>query len=52
MSRIKVAPLAEFPTDVGLRVEVGEHRVAVFRVGDIAYAPGMEPLSASPPAKR
>jgi 3-phenylpropionate/trans-cinnamate dioxygenase ferredoxin subunit len=40
MARIEVAPLAEFPTDSGLQVEVGEHRVAVFRVGDVAYALG------------
>lgn len=40
MAQIRVAPLAEFPDGVGLRVEVGEHRVALFKVGSEVYAIG------------
>jgi 3-phenylpropionate/trans-cinnamate dioxygenase ferredoxin subunit len=40
MARVQVAPLDDFPHDTGLRVEVGESRVAMFRVGDRVYAVG------------
>jgi 3-phenylpropionate/trans-cinnamate dioxygenase ferredoxin subunit len=40
MSQVVVAPLAELPEGRGIRVEVGEHRVAVFRIGDSVYAIG------------
>lgn len=40
MTQISVAPLAEFSDGVGLRVEVGEHRVAIFKVGSEVYAIG------------
>lgn len=40
MARVEIAPVAEIPVETGLRVEVGEHRVALFRVGDDFYALG------------
>lgn len=40
MTRVQVAPLQDFPQEAGLRVEVGEHRVAMFRVGPDIYAIG------------
>ena len=40
MARVVVAPLADFPEGAGLRVEVGEHRIAMFKVGDAVYALG------------
>lgn len=40
MARVEIAPLADFPEGAGLRVEVGEHRVAMFKVGDVVYALG------------
>ena len=40
MARVRVAPLAELPNEAGVRVEVGDHRIAVFRVGDQVYALG------------
>ena len=40
MTRVEIAPLADFPEGVGLRVEVGEHRVAMFKIGDAIYALG------------
>ena len=38
MPRIEIAPLAEFPEGAGLRVDVGDHRIAMFKVGDAIYA--------------
>lgn len=38
MTRVEIAPLADFPEGAGLRVDVGEHRVAMFRIGDAIYA--------------
>ncbi|MCP4965177.1 MAG: non-heme iron oxygenase ferredoxin subunit [bacterium] len=35
-----MAPLADIPNEVGLRLEIGEHRIAMFRVGDGIYAIG------------
>ena len=40
MSRVVIAPLSELPEGRGLRVEVGNHRVAVFRIGESVYAIG------------
>lgn len=40
MARIEIAPVADFPQGSGLRVEVGEHRVAMFKVGESIYALG------------
>jgi 3-phenylpropionate/trans-cinnamate dioxygenase ferredoxin subunit len=40
VARVQIAPLADFPDETGLRVEVGEHRVAMFRVGEDIYAIG------------
>ncbi len=38
--QIALGPVAEMPEGRGLRVEFGEHRVAVFRIGDSVYAIG------------
>ena len=38
--RVKLAPLEAFEDGSGVRVEVGEHRVAVFRIGTAVYAIG------------
>lgn len=40
MSRVRVAPVAELPDQAGVRVDVGEHRIALFRVGEQLYALG------------
>lgn len=40
MARVRVAPVSDFPNETGLKVEVGEHRVAMFRVGSDIYAIG------------
>ncbi len=37
---VRIAPLAELPQGRGVRVEVGEHRIAIFRIGDDVYAIG------------
>ena len=39
-SRISLGKTADLPAGSGLRVEHGDHRVAVFRVGDSIYAIG------------
>lgn len=36
----RLAPLSELPDGRGVRVEVGDHRIAVFRIGDDVYAIG------------
>ena len=36
----KIAPFDEFPDGRGLRVEIGEHRIAMFRIGGTVYAIG------------
>jgi 3-phenylpropionate/trans-cinnamate dioxygenase ferredoxin component len=36
----KVGRFDQFPEGRGLRVEIGEHRIAMFRVGDVVYAIG------------
>ncbi|MEA1902075.1 MAG: non-heme iron oxygenase ferredoxin subunit [Actinomycetota bacterium] len=38
--KIEVAALDSLPRDGGVRVKVGDHRIAVFRVGDDVYALG------------
>jgi 3-phenylpropionate/trans-cinnamate dioxygenase ferredoxin subunit len=40
MDRIRIAALSDLPEDRGVRVEIGEHRIAVFRLGDDVYAVG------------
>ena len=37
---VKIAPLEQLPEGRGVRVEVGEHEIAVFRIGDEVYALG------------
>lgn len=39
-TRVRIAPLAELPQGRGVRVDVGKHRIAVFRIGDDVYAIG------------
>lgn len=38
--KLKVTPLEDLPRDRGVRVIVGDHRIALFRVGDDVYAIG------------
>jgi len=38
--RIRVAPLEDLPDGRGMRVEVGDRRIAVFRIGAFVYAIG------------
>jgi 3-phenylpropionate/trans-cinnamate dioxygenase ferredoxin subunit len=40
MARVQIAPLADLPDEAGLRLEVGDHRIAIFRVGEDVYAIG------------
>ena len=40
MARVQISPLVDFPNEAGLRIEIAEHRVAMFRVGDDIYAIG------------
>lgn len=40
MSRVRVAPVADLPDEAGVRLEVGEQRIALFRVGEQVYALG------------
>ena len=40
MTWLAVAMLEDLPEGRGVRVESGEHRIAVFRVGDRVYAIG------------
>lgn len=37
---VRVAALDELPDGRGVRVDVGEHRIAVFRIGESVYAIG------------
>ncbi|CAN5324190.1 MAG: Rieske (2Fe-2S) protein [Acidimicrobiia bacterium] len=37
---VRIAPLADLPDGRGVRVEFGEHRIAIFRIGDDVYALG------------
>ncbi len=38
--RVAIGALAEFPDGRGVRVEVAGHRIALFRIGEAAYAIG------------
>ncbi len=40
MSWTEIAPVAQLPDGRGVRVEVGSHRIALFRVADEVYALG------------
>lgn len=40
MARVRIAPVADFPAESGLRIEIADHRVAMFRVGEDIYAIG------------
>ena len=40
MEPTKVARLDEIPAETGFRIDVGEERIALFRVGDEIYAIG------------
>jgi len=40
MDRVRIAALTDLPEGRGMRVEIGEHRIALFRVGDDVYAIG------------
>ena len=37
---VEIAPLAELPDGRGLRVEVADERIALFRIGDSVHAIG------------
>lgn len=39
-SSVRIAPLEAFAEGEGVRVDVGTHRVALFRIGDEVYAIG------------
>lgn len=36
--KVEIAPLESLPADSGVRVKVGDHQIAMFRVGDEVYA--------------
>ncbi len=38
--KVEIGALDDLPRDRGMRVNVGEHRIAVFRIGDDVYAIG------------
>ena len=40
MPRVQIAPVADIPEAVGLRLEIDDHRIALFRVGESFYALG------------
>lgn len=40
MSWVEVAPLAELPVGRGVRVEIDDQRIALFRIEDVVYAIG------------
>lgn len=40
MSWTEITPVAQLPDGRGVRVEVGSHRIALFRVADEVYALG------------
>jgi 3-phenylpropionate/trans-cinnamate dioxygenase ferredoxin subunit len=40
MDRTKVAALADIPAGAGMRVEIGEDRIALFKIGEDVYAIG------------
>lgn len=38
--RVELGPIAELPGSAGVCYDVGDHRIAVFRVGESVYAIG------------
>lgn len=40
MTTVNAGPLAELPSDTGVRIDVADERIAVFRVDDTVYAVG------------
>lgn len=38
--KVKVSPFEDLPREGGVRVTVGDHKIAMFRVGDRVYAIG------------
>jgi len=38
--KVEITPLDKLPRDRGVRVKVGDHRIAMFRIGDDVYALG------------
>jgi len=40
MPRVRIAPLAELPDEAGVKVDVADLQIAVFRVGEEVYALG------------
>lgn len=38
--RVEITPIAELPDGRGIRIEVGEERIALFRSGDVVHAIG------------
>lgn len=38
--KLEITPLDKLPRDRGVRVKVGDHRIAMFRIGDDVYAIG------------
>ena len=38
--RVEIAPIADLPNGRGVRVGVGDDRIAVFRIGDLVHAIG------------
>lgn len=40
MSAVRISALSDLPDGRGVRVDVGEHRIAVFRIGQDVYAIG------------
>jgi 3-phenylpropionate/trans-cinnamate dioxygenase ferredoxin subunit len=38
--KVEITPLDRLPSDRGLRVRVGDHRIALFRIDDDVYALG------------
>ena len=38
--KVEISSLDQLPRDRGVRVKVGDHRIAMFRIGDDVYALG------------
>ncbi len=38
--KVEITPLDKLPQDRGVRVKVGDHRIAMFRIGEDVYAIG------------
>lgn len=38
--RVEIAPIADLPDGRGVLVEVGDHRIALFRIGESVHALG------------